>query len=189
MRCQLRPFYTPEQRAALYSRTYDHTRWPDHVERVAYTIAVLDRLGAELQAEELGATLSVADLSCGNGAIVKGSSHPWGRRVLSDIAAGGPPIQDAVAALKPVDVFVCSETLEHVEDPDALLAAIRGKARALLLTTPAGEADDSNPEHYWSWNVEDVADMLKRAGWDDRIVTTFTPRSVSLYTFQIWTCR
>lgn len=189
MRRQLRPFYTPEQHAALYSRAYDHTRWPDHIERVTYTTAVLDRLGAELQIEDPTAVLSVADLSCGDGAIVRGSSHAWGRGVLSDIATGGLPIQDEVAALRPVDVFVCSETLEHVEDPDALLAAIRTKARALLLTTPAGEADDSNPEHYWSWDVEDVADMLKRAGWDDRIVTTFTPRSVDLYTFQIWTCR
>lgn len=189
MRRQLRPFYTPEQHAALYSHTYDHTRWPDHIERVAYTTAVLDRLAAELQAEDPDTALSVADLSCGDGAIVTGSRHPWGRRVLSDIATGGPPIHDAVAALDPVDVFVCSETLEHVEDPDGLLTAIRGKARALLLTTPTGEADDSNPEHYWSWDVVDVAEMLRYAGWGGRTVAVFTPQSVNLYTFQIWTCR
>lgn len=183
MRRQLRPFYTEAQLRALYAQTYDHTRWPDHVERVAHTTAVLDRLAAEMNAE------TVADLSCGDGAIVGGSQHPWQRRILSDIAATGVPIEKAIADLDPVDVFVCSETLEHVEDPDGLLAAIRAKARALLLTTPADEADDLNPEHYWSWGVEDLRTMLTNAGWARCAVELFTPDAVDYYTFQVWTCR
>ena len=183
MRRQLRPFYRADQIAELYGRTYDHTRWPDHVERVAHTTGVLDRL-----ADQTGAD-SVADLSCGDGAIVTGSRHPWRRCCYGDIAMTGTPIEKAITGIKPVDVFVCSETLEHVEDPDGLLAAIRAKSRALLLTTPADEADDSNLEHYWSWGVEDLDAMLDAAGWARREVELFTPTSVDLYTFQIWTCR
>jgi hypothetical protein len=183
MRRQLRPFYSPAQLADLYGRTYDHTRWPDHVERVAHTAAVLDRLADEMNAE------SVADLSCGDGAIVGGSRHAWRRRILGDIATTGMPIEKAIADLEPVDVFVCSETLEHVENPDGLLAAIQSKARGLLMTTPADEADDSNPEHYWSWGVEDLRAMLTAAGWTHCAVELFTPASVDMYTFQIWTCR
>lgn len=183
MRRQLRPFYTETQLRDLYTRTYDHTRWPDHIERVAHTTAVLDRLAGEMGAE------AVADLSCGDGAIVGASRHPWQQRILSDIAATGTPIEQAIVGLEPVDVFVCSETLEHVEDPDSLLAAIRSKSRALLLTTPADEADDSNPEHYWSWGIEDLLVMLTNAGWTNCAVELFTPATVDYYTFQIWTCR
>lgn len=183
MRRQLRPFHSPEQLAALYASTYDHTRWPDHIERVAHTATVLDRLAGELHAE------TVADLSCGDGAIIGGSRHPWKRRTLGDMATTGIPIEKAIAGLEPVDVFVCSETLEHIENPDGLLAAIRSKARGLLLTTPADEQDDSNPEHYWSWGVEDLKAMLAATGWGERTVELFTPASIAHYTFQVWTCR
>ncbi len=181
MRRQLRPFYTPDQLAAVYARPYDHTRWADHVERVGKTVEVLDGFAAATGAR------TVADLSCGDGAIVGTSTHPWLARHLGDFTTTGP-IEKALPALPPVDMFVCSETLEHVEDPDALLAGIAERASHLLLTTPCGEDDDDNPEHYWGWDTEDLRQILTAAGWQDCQVELFTPRSVPYYTFQIWTC-
>ena len=181
MRRQLRPFYTAEQRARIYGHAYDHTRWPDHVERVARTVQVLDDFAAKTGAR------TVADLSCGDGAIVGQSRHPWTGRHLDDYTRGGP-VEHTIQALSPVDMFVCSETLEHVEDPDGLLVEIRGKARHLLLTTPDGEDDDRNPEHYWGWDAGDLRAMLERAGWTDNTAELFTPSSVPYYTFQIWRC-
>lgn len=181
MRRQLRAFYTPEQLQQVYAHPYDHTQWADHIERVHHTTAVLDALAARAAAQ------SVADLSCGDGAIVGQSRHPWQARHLGDYVTTGP-IEGALNSLPPVDVFVLSETLEHVEDPDALLARIRERARHLLLTTPHGETDDANPEHYWGWEADDVRPMLQQAGWTDCRVELFTPKSVPYYTFQIWTC-
>ncbi|HEY9370049.1 hypothetical protein [Streptomyces sp.] len=181
MRRQLRPFYTAEQRAHLYARAYDHTRWPDHVERVAETARILDEFAAKVGAS------TVADLSCGDGAIVGRSAHPWRERHLGDYVTTGP-IEETLPGLEPVDVFVCSETIEHVENPDWLLAQIRSKARHLLLTTPQGEEDDANPEHYWGWNADDIRAMLERAGWTDNTVDLFTPPSIAYYTFQMWRC-
>jgi hypothetical protein len=183
MRRQLRPFYTPDQLAVLYATPYDHTRWPDHVERVAETIRRLDRFAGLVGAH------TVADLSAGDGAILNGSRHPWRRRILGDITEPAGPIEQSLPLLEPIDMFVCSETLEHVRDPDALLAGIRAKSRHLLLTTPHDEPDDSNPEHYWAWGADDVALMLEAAGWHDREVELFTPASTDHYTFQIWMCR
>lgn len=181
MRRQLRPFYTPEQLAAVYAQPYDHTRWPDHIERVAHTTLLLDTLAATVGAR------SVADLSCGDGAIVDGSQWPWQQRHLGDLATTGP-LETTLRDLPPVDVYVCSETLEHVENPDRVLTLIRDRARHLLLTTPCGEADDSNPEHYWSWDEQGVEEMLAQAGWEHRQVQLFTPPSSDYYTFQIWIC-
>lgn len=181
MRRQLRPFYSPGELAAVYAGGYDHTRWPDHVERVAKTAAVLDEFAAET------GSATVADLSCGDGAIVGLSEHPWRERHLDDITLGGP-IERTIEALEPVDMFVCSETLEHVEDPDDLLAKIRTRAKHLLLTTPCGEDDDDNPEHYWGWDTGDIRQMLTAAGWSDCRVELFSPESVAYYTFQIWRC-
>lgn len=184
MRIQLRPFYSPGDLARLYARPYDHTRWPDHVQRVARTARVLDDLAAAVDAR------TVADLSCGDGAVVGQSRHPWARRVLGDYTTTGP-LETGLETLDPVDVYVCSETLEHLEDPDAVLRRIRDVAAHLVLTTPAGERDDANPEHYWGWGTDDLQDMLVAAGWKPREVELFEPQvdlAFRYYTFQIWTC-
>jgi hypothetical protein len=177
---QLRPFYSPEQRSALYRTRYDHCRWDDHYHRVAHTAALL----AGMQPG------SAADLSCGDGAITAGLTCPL---YLGDITPGWPlcgPIEDTIGQIPQVDVFVCSETLEHVENPGGLLAAIRGKASRLLLSTPDGEADAENPEHYWGWDVADLDRMLAAAGWGRRESERYVPPVLDpYYTFQIWRCR
>lgn len=183
-RKQLRPFYRPEELERIYATAYDHTRWPDHVQRVAETIRTLDEF-----AHETGAR-SVADLSCGDGAVVNGSTRPWQRKVLGDLTTTGP-LETGLGRLDPVDMYVCSETLEHLEDPDAVLRQIREKAGHLLLTTPTDEVSDENPEHYWGWGTEDIRAMLVSAGWEPRSVDLFRPEvetAFQCYTFQIWMC-
>jgi hypothetical protein len=181
MRKQLRPFYTPEQLARVYNHTYNHTLWPDHRERVSKTTELLDAFALATNAR------SVADLSCGDGAIVGKSLWPWETKILGDYTSTGP-IEEAITEIQHVDMFVLSETLEHVEDPDNLLAAIRVVSDHLLLTTPHGEDTDENPEHYWGWDTEAIGDMLREAGWTPIACELFTPRSVEYYTFQMWMC-
>lgn len=176
---QLRPFYTPEELARVYDHVYDHTRWSDHVERVRKTTEILDAF-----ALETGAT-SVADLSCGDGAIVLNSTHPWEAVTLGDYVTTGP-IEEALVDLPHVDMFVLSETLEHVEEPGNLLAAIRVVADNLVLTTPHGETTDENPEHYWGWDHEGIAELAGAAGWRAHSFQLFTPQ-IDYYTFQMWT--
>lgn len=181
MRRQLRPLRTPAEDALLYAARYDHTWWADHRARVAHTAAILAAM----------APASVADLSCGDGAIVA-AARPGCPVFLGDLTPGWPycgPVECTISEIPAVDVFVCSETLEHVQDPAGLLALIRGKAARLLLSTPAGEDDDRNPEHYWGWDTGDLDAMLATAGWAQRTVELFTPEpEPAYYTFQIWRC-
>lgn len=183
-RIRLRAAYTPEQLAEVYNAPYDHTRWPDHIQRVAQTVQTMDAFAAEVGAR------TVVDLSCGDGAVVNQSRHPWERRVLGDYTTTGP-LEIGLESLKPVDMYVCSETLEHLEDPDAVLRQIREKSSHLVLTTPVDEVSGENPEHYWGWGVDDIRVMLRAAGWDPRNVDLFKPQVETVYqhyTFQIWTC-
>jgi 2-polyprenyl-3-methyl-5-hydroxy-6-metoxy-1,4-benzoquinol methylase len=185
-RTQLRPFYSEAERAQVYGRSYDHTRWGDHIERVAVTA------GLVAGAVNRFRLTSVADLSCGDGAIVQLARRTalTGRAVLGDLVkrpgldiAG--PIEETILQLMPVDLYVCSETLEHVEDPDELLRRVRDKARFLVLSTPDGETGSDNPEHYWGWDRDDVRAMLQAAGWNPQSMLTLRSEP-SYYTFQIW---
>lgn len=65
-RIQLRPFWSPEELSQVYSTPYDHTKWVDHRQRVARTIALGNQLCAEAYAQ------SASDLSAGDGAILRG---------------------------------------------------------------------------------------------------------------------
>jgi len=191
-RWQIRPFYTDEERARIYHRTYDHTWWPDHLERVAKTSQLLGRFAAETGAQ------TIADLSCGDAAIIQNCTHAWRDVHVGDLVLPPPgvrgyyysgPIEETVARIPAVDMFLCSETLEHVEDPDALLRAIRDRAKHLLLTTPCGENHTRNPEHYWGWGWQDVKDMLLAAGWTDLKHELWQPEydHPDTYLFQMWT--
>lgn len=181
MRKQLRSFYTADQLTQVYNHTYDHTFWADHRERVAKTIELLDTFAAKTDSR------TIADLSCGDGAIVLGSRHPWEKVTLGDYTTTGP-IEDTLYTVGHVDMFVLSETLEHVEDPDTLLAMLRVISDHLILTTPHGEDHDENPEHYWGWDSEALHEMLYSTGWTDLDCQLFTPESNGYYTFQMWRC-
>jgi hypothetical protein len=188
---QLRPFYTDEQLKAVYHSQYNHEMWTDHVERIEFTADVLAAMKPT----------SVADLSCGDGAIVvkSGVKCP---AILGDLmgvpmevslglASGmdiSGPIEQTICEIGPVDVFVLSETLEHVQRPGVLLRAIRQKAKRLLLTTPYCEFTDRNREHYWGWDMDGVKSLLQDAGWTGN-AELFTPDSTDYYTFQVWVCR
>lgn len=179
---RLRPTHSAEWLASLYAQPYDHRRWADHVRRVDATITVgRDLLGGRVPAV-------TADLSCGDGAIL--DAIPSARKIYGDLVSTHPldlvgPIEDTVEMLDLVDLMVNTETLEHLDDPDAVLNAIGRKARMLLLSTPVNAwSDGSNLEHYWAWDRGAVEAMVKAAGF--RIVNY-----VELplwYQFGVWGC-
>lgn len=195
---------TAEAEAAFYRQTYPdgyrHDVWEDHVERVAASVDLIRRYA--------GRITTAADLSCGDGAILHGLAACLDRVWLGDLNTariGGhfwtgaavevlPPalLPDSLASLpEPVDLFVLSETIEHVDDPDALLRAIRKHARHLFLSTPVDEQPFvRNLEHYWSWGVADMRGMLQDTGWDPLELKLLTPESTrhmpGAYTFQLW---
>lgn len=189
-RKRLRPKYTDEQLKHLYQMPHDANRWPDHKVRVRQTIA----LGMEAGMPRFGAR--IADLSCGNAAIATAlaehfHAEPW----LGDYAPSAGytytgPIEKTIHQLGPnVNLFVCSETIEHLDDPDEVLAMIRNRSDQLLLSTPIGESDDYNPEHYWGWDEEAVDLMLGRVGWRPRLRTALTfVNPAYQYRYQIWLC-
>lgn len=184
-RQRLRAAYTPDELTRIYPAPHDHRRWHDHHLRVAATIEVARWLA------DAGTVHTAADLSCGNGAIL--SAVPAAVRIFGDFAPGHEltgPIEDTIEQIPPVDLFVCSETIEHLDDPDVVLKAIRGKADRLVLSTPVDAWDDTNPEHYWAWSRTDVEDMLSAAGFDVVVYTAVDFRPSGLpYEFGIWGCR
>jgi hypothetical protein len=181
MRRQLHPFRSPAQEAELYASRYDHTFWSEHRARVLRTAKLLRDMNPH----------SVADLSCGDAAIV-GTAGFFDDAQLGDLTPGWQfcgPIEQTVTQIAPVDVFVCCETIEHVQDPDALLAAIRPMAARLLLSTPSGEQPEhNNLEHYWGWDAEDMRAMLADADWHGDVQEVRFGQTAYSYTYQIWRC-
>jgi len=191
---RLRPTPSTERLIELYPTPHDHRLYGrGHHERVEATIA--------LAAEWLPTPLvSIADLSCGNGEIAV-RLCPSGERHLGDIAmlpaeldANGlkyfGPIEQTISLLDEVQAFVCSETLEHLEEPWYVLAQIRRHAEHLVLSTPLECWDDGNAEHLWAWNQPGVEHLLGMAGWSMRAFTTVDARVYDeTYLYGIWVCQ
>ncbi|MDM4722758.1 hypothetical protein QTQ03_25330 [Micromonospora sp. WMMA1363] len=170
----------------MYSRPHQHDQWIDHRIRVDVTTAVARNVLA------YGAT--VGDLSCGDAAVAMRLRRSHGARlVLGDLAPGYEltgPIEETINQIESVDLFLCTETIEHLDDPDAVLAAIRPQTQRLLLSTPDGETDDTNPEHVWGWDATAVDQMLRSAGFVPDVFASLDMRLAGgQYNFQIWACR
>lgn len=181
---RLRPAYVQKDLERHYSRPHSHSDNADHRLRVALTI--------QLTRTFAGSVNSVADLACGDAAIA--SSVDAGRRYLGDLAPGYPicgPIESTVEMIPPVDLFVCTETIEHLDDPDTVLRAIRAKTTSLLLSTPVGCFHDANPEHYWAWDREAVEAMCADAGFKVSVYVELdlTAAGPDHYSFGIWGLR
>jgi 2-polyprenyl-3-methyl-5-hydroxy-6-metoxy-1,4-benzoquinol methylase len=186
-RRQLRPFHTAEELAKIYKKPHEHSGWLDHRYRVEISIGicrVLARSGG-----------IIVDLSAGDGAIARGVARQAPgdyETYLGDFALNRAfqiqgPIEKTLDEAPPADLFICSETLEHVENPDTLLRRIRFKNDKLFLSTPVGEKATHNVEHYWGWDQEAIQEMLEYAGWRVVINSEMSMPGFE-YTFQFWGC-
>lgn len=183
-RLRLRPAHSPQELAGIYATPHDHTQWRDHMLRVDATLDFIRKV--------IGAVASAADLSCGAGAVLRGIDAE--RRYFGDFAAGFDftgPLEETLAELPHVELFINTETLEHLDDPDLALRLIRGKADQLILSTPIDRWDDPNQEHYWAWSKTDVEDMLTAAGWDigESTVLDFSAHGCDYYQYGLWAAR
>jgi len=188
MRRRLRDMPTREQLDQLYATPHQHAAWGDHRIRVDVTAALAGHL--------FSGGHTIADLSCGDAAIARRvAARHGGNLILGDYAPGYEytgPIEKTIRFLRwrQAHLFICSETIEHLDDPDAVLKLIRDKAEHLILSTPDGEDNDHNPEHVWAWDAEAVEQMLKVAGFQPVVHTTLDLRPAGFtYSYQIWGCR
>ena len=183
MRVRLRPRYTDEELATIYAVPHDHTHWKDHLLRVDAT--------AQMARWLYSGSGPVVDLSCGDGACA--SQVGAEEIVLGDFAPGYPitgPIEETIHHVPHADVFLLCETLEHLDDPDAVLALLRPHARSIVVSTPLGEQDAANPEHYWGWDAEAVEGMLVTAGFSVEAYMELQIKVVNYGTvaYQVWGC-
>ncbi len=177
----------------MYATPHQHEQWADHVARVDKTVEAGKKLISDIHG-----WMYAVDLSCGDASILKrlqawheGRFEDAEMRVkLGDFAPGYAmcgPIEETLDLVSDIDLFVLSETLEHLDNPDDILERLRYRARRLLLSTPKCSWPDPNPEHLWAWDDEAVQDMLVTAGWDP---VDYTESYTGLgYTYQIWSCR
>lgn len=181
-RQRVRPVHSAEELSQIYAKPHNHFSCIDHRVRVAMTMVVAQTVDA-------GAT-SGADLSCGDGTILRNLN--LGERYFGDFAPGYPihgPIEQTLDRIPEVDIYVCTETLEHLDDPDTVLKRLRSKTKALVISTPVDNWDDNNLEHYWAWSRQDVEDMLVSAGFRVVVFTGLDLRPAGgYYCFGIWSC-
>lgn len=179
MRTRLRPAYTEAELKDLYSEPHQHAGWKDHRIRVQATIAL---------ASWFENITSVADLSAGDATIINAINAS--EKYIGDFAPGYEltgAIDDTIEQIPMVDLFICSETIEHLDDPEKTLAKIRAKTKAIIITTPDGENNNGNPQHYWGWDKQGVQELLESVGFQPVIFNSLQfIESGYVYNYQMW---
>lgn len=113
---------------------------------------------------------SIADLSCGDARIARAiGEHFDVEPVLGDYAPGYPitgMLAETVPQLEKVDLYVCTNTIEHLDDPQSDLALIREHCTEMLLSTPVEEWSEPSGGHYWAWDRDGVEGIAAEAGFE-----------------------
>jgi hypothetical protein len=178
---RLRPKHSQERLAEIYATPHNHTAWPDHVLRVNRTLEI---------AKTISNVEAVADLSAGDAFII--NSLDCAKSFIGDYAPKYEftgPIEVTIEDIPNVDLFICSETLEHLDSPVEVLQQIRKKTKHLLLTTPHAKFDDVNEEHYWAWDKAGVQELLESAGFEVVSFELLELANDYYYDYQIWVCK
>jgi hypothetical protein len=119
--------------------------------------------------KSFGPITSMADMSCGDARIARELGEFYGvEPVLGDYAPGYQyqgTLQETVPQLDVVDLFICTNTVEHLDDPDSDLKLVREHCTNLLVSTPVEEWEEPSTGHYWAWSRKGVEDMLNDAGF------------------------
>lgn len=185
---RLRPLPSPDELAVMYPAPHDHRIYgAGHMMRVEGTVALAQK--------HIPSDVQVADLSCGNGEIARRLA-PLRTPILGDIAPGYPicgPIEETISDIDAVDVFVCSETIEHLDEPLHLLNEIRRHTHWLVLSTPIDCFEDTNGEHLWAWNRDFLDAYLQDNqwgyGWNVVDYVEIDTRPVGDgYVYGVWIC-
>lgn len=183
---RLRPKWSDEDLARIYAQPHNHVIYGrGHDVRVKATIEI-----AKDMVREIGASTG-GDLSCGNGAILKGLQ--LNTKYFGDFAPSYQftgPLEQTINEMPNVDIYICSETLEHLDDPQYALELIRPKTRGLILSTPIECWEDENPEHYWAYDREGVESMMIKAGFTPNIFLFLDTQVFGEpYRYGIWGCK
>ena len=181
MRVRLREKYTDVELGQIYDKKHEHTQWNDHRIRVSSTIALARWISDEVK--------SVADLSAGDASVINALDVET--KYIGDYVPGYEytgMLEETLELIPDVDLYICTETIEHIDDPDALLRQIRRKSKMLILSTPIGETGTKNSEHYWGWSDQDIEEMLSDAGWKPRMKQNLYFQGIYDYDFQTWLC-
>lgn len=182
---RLRPKWSEEELSKIYAKPHNHKIYGrGHQIRVEVTQNILKDM-----ARVVG-VMSAADLSCGNGAILEVLNV---QKHLGDYAPTYKyqgPLEKTIHEIPNVDIYVCSETLEHLDDPLHALKLIREKSKSLILSTPIEQWDDTNAEHYWAYDREGVEELLKESGWVPNIFLFLDTQVFGEpYKYGIWGCK
>lgn len=183
---KLRDFHTAKELAKIYATPHDHKIYGrGHGIRVDTTIQIAKDMAYQANAK------SVADLSCGNAEIAKALNIE--KIILGDYAQGyeySGPLEVNLKKIDNVDLYICSESIEHVEDPGYVLSLMRSKSQTLVLSTPIECWHDTNEEHYWAWDRQDVETLLKNAGWNPNVfIMLDTTLFGEPYIYGMWGCK
>lgn len=195
MRQRVRPLYSPDDLARLYSQPRQPANsYADHPSLANCPNPEAGDLVTIAMGQSCGKISSLADMSCGSGEIPRAIAAYSGiEPILGDYGPGWEyqgPITETVPQLPVVDLFVLSQTLEHLDDPDGDLRLIREHCRQLLVASPIDEVDPVE-DHYWTWGKEDLEEMMGAAGFTVSAFIEFdmTPLWYPHCKFGIWAMR
>ena len=171
-------------------RLFDPSNPPDRSEdapqldegRVSDLLNLIHLLLTERR-PELESIESIVDMAAGDGRLLANLPHDlvtWGYESSAHNVAIGQAehgvdirVHDVTGPdLAWADLAIFPECMANLRDPHAMVRRAGRHSRFILVSTPAFEtAEDYNPRHLWSWDVEGLKALLAQGRYKTIIHT------------------
>lgn len=154
-----------------------------HRPRLDKAVEFVDHALADMRSQsELEIVITVTDLGCGDGGLLqllkdREGVQAWGYDFQPSNAAGWAERGVKAFALDvfgadrehviPGEIVVCTEVLEHLEDPHGTVEWIAESAEYLVASSPHTETDLSHDAcHAWAWDVPGYRELIRGGGFE-----------------------
>lgn len=121
---------------------------------------------------------TVVDLGCGDGGMLSLLKDvpikSWGydlQQTNIDVAVNDRHVDARygnflIEDIEYADLAICTEVIEHLEDPHGFLKKLSTKVKFLVASSPNDETDTYHYEfHLWGWDMEGYTKLIEDAGF------------------------
>jgi len=154
----------------------------DHVNEPGHRTRLFQALELIVGEFDQGRANTVSDLGAGNGGLLhelkKLNISSWGYDMSPLAVEWGQNEYGVEIECRDIiedkirlgETVVCTEFLEHLVDPHALISWLFNQGPQSIVASVPGFEDPRNPYefHLWAWHGPSFADMFTRAGWKVR---------------------
>jgi hypothetical protein len=176
--------YPPGSDWPFTAQWYEHREHAPHLNQSVHNARFRATRDLVVQAVTEFDVVSIVDFGCGDGGLLalladEGIEETrgvltWGYDLMPSNVRYGTEVRHVDVRYRDFlnaevewgQLAICTEVLEHLQDPHGWLRLVRSHSDFLIASSPANETEEHHDgSHAWCWDMDGYARLVSQAGY------------------------